>query len=82
MALEGDSEKAIRVIAALGGPTLDQHDIEAANDLAAGRILLEWLTSQLPIVDNALDAEKNCDRSAKVALRDVALEKDEALMCV
>lgn len=83
MSLDLDSLKAAKFIAALGGPTLNENDIEATHNLEGGKILLDWLAKQVLIGPKEIKDQEEClDGQVNAALQDVALEKEEFLMLV
>ena len=81
-----DGVKAI--ISSLGGPFLDDTDVDAAANLEAGEILLAWLQSQVPdyqeciLTGNDSGSRRTREEHGKAALRDMALERDEVSLSV
>jgi hypothetical protein len=68
------------IVSNLGGPRVNPSDIEWANDITPGKLLINWLVAQLdPEVANSNDDREIQHRAA---LRDVMLEDEELKMCV
>jgi hypothetical protein len=68
------------IVSNLGGPRVNPSDIEWANDITPGKLLINWLVAQSdPEVVNSNDDREIQHRAA---LRDVMLEDEELKMCV
>jgi hypothetical protein len=73
------------IVSHLGGPAIDPADVEWALDFPAGKALVEWLANQLRVdggVDEEIDNDENEVLLYQAALKDIALEEEEAQMYV
>ena len=77
------------IISSLGGPFLDDADVDAAANSEAGKMLLAWLQSQVPdcqeectLAGNGSGSRSTHEEHGKAAVRNVALEKDEVPLFV
>ena len=79
-----DVETATTFISSLGGPSLDASDIEWINDLEAGRLLLDWISSQVNMTAKSSGSAEGDDRARRVhaAMKDSTLEAGEVSMFV
>lgn len=76
----------------LGGPSLDDADIDAALKFQGGKVILDWLESQLPFVDGSDTKNKSntdsgstddsLERRTIAAFREITLEKEEGILYV
>ena len=68
------------IVSNLGGPRVNPSDIEWANDITSGKLLINWLVAQLD-PENA-NSDDDLEKQHRAALRDIALEDEELKMCV
>lgn len=68
------------IVSNLGGPRVNPSDIEWANDITSGRLLINWLVAQLD--PEAANGDDDREIQHRAALRDVVLEDEELKMCV
>ncbi|KAJ7593738.1 hypothetical protein C8J56DRAFT_1160524 [Mycena floridula] len=67
---EPDISKIINIISSLGGPSIEQTDIQWATELPAGKKLIEWLASQI-------DGDDISDDAVGASLGQIAFEAEE-----
>jgi len=88
--MSSKAHNVANLISSLGGPALNLGNIAWANDLEAGNLLLSWLADQLcestvsherGMVE-AQETGEECERRARAAIGEVALEPEEVLMFV
>lgn len=63
------------IVSNLGGPRVNPSDIEWANDITSGKLLINWLVAQLDL--EAANGNDDLEILHRAALRDVALEDEE-----
>ncbi|EDR00546.1 uncharacterized protein LACBIDRAFT_295770 [Laccaria bicolor S238N-H82] len=63
------------IVSNLGGPRVNPSDIEWANDITSGKLLINWLVAQLDL--EAANGNDDLEIRHRAALRDVALEDEE-----
>jgi len=88
--MSSKAHNVANLISSLGGPSLNLGNIAWANDLEAGNLLLSWLADQLYESTDSLEKEtvenqetrEECERRARAAIGEVALEPEEVLMFV
>ena len=68
------------IVSNLGGPRVNPSDIEWANDITSGKLLINWLVAQLD--PEAANSSDDLEIQHRAALRDIALEDEELKMCV
>ena len=68
------------IVSNLGGPRVNPSDIEWANDITSGKVLINWLVAQLD--PEAANSDDDLEIQHRAALRDIALEDEELKMCV
>ncbi|CAL1711490.1 unnamed protein product [Somion occarium] len=72
------AERFCAILRHLGGPNIQEDDIAWANDLPAGRSLLQWMSDQM-LEDSSAGHSAKYDNElfAKVSLRPITLEYEE-----
>jgi hypothetical protein len=93
--LDSDSDRTIKLLSSIGGPSVDRRDIEWANDLDAGKLLLGWLNNQISgddesnssagVISQHNDGSDTRDAgllAIAAAMQDSTLEPEEVIMSV